>query len=161
MKTEGESTVCNFSSFPALTLGHNRYQKIARWVQAPEGAAGDRTRLGLSFMPGKNWRRPTIMMFSVTGAVDASLGPVARGSLRVEGDAPAPMSYSSRPEGFLMMAGHNGQDAVYALIDHGKHVEVDLLDANGAVLRTYRWDTSRLSDGVETVSVVGWSCTTP
>ena len=31
----------------------------------------------------------------------------------------------------------------------------------GAIVRSYRWDISRLSDTVETVSVVGWSCTSP
>ena len=162
IEVRGDTAVCGFAGYPGLTLGHNRVQKIATWVQAPEGAAhGDHTRMTLNFMPTKNWRRPQIMMLSVRGRSDASLGSVTRGRLSIDGGAPVPMSFNGRDDAFLMIAGHNAEEAVYSMIDNSKLAEVDLLDENGAVVRSYSWDTSRLSDAVETVSVVGWSCTSP
>lgn len=156
-------TKCGFSSYPELTLVTTRNGNAASWVKAPEGVAPDAgVILSLAFSPAKGgWQRPAILVLMLTGPMDSGVSAVARGRLRVDGEPGVPMSFSSRPDKFMMMAGNNGNEAVYSMIDHSKRAEIDLLDSNGAVVRTYSWDTSRLADAVETVSVVGWSCTSP
>jgi hypothetical protein len=162
VERKGEWITCNFNAYPELQLVDNPYGGIGSWGKSPEGAApGDGIRMVLIFSRAENWRRPKGSMLVVAGRLDPELGAVASGRLRIEGAAPAALRFASKDDEYLLMADNSGIETVYALIDHAKRAEVDLLDADGTVLRSYGWDTSRLTDAVETVSVAGWSCTSP
>jgi len=165
VESDAYHTKCGFNAHPELVLVYTRTGKAAAWKKAPDGAEpGDRTELNLVVAPGQgDWRHPDLVVLMISGYGDARLKPAAitRGRLSVDGGAAVMLDPVSSDGKFVLKLGPEGRETAHAMIDGSKRVDLDLLDDHDGVLRSYSWDTHRLSDAVETVAVVGWSCATP
>lgn len=167
IKTVGDRTTCGFNAYPGMTLVENKDLRTVILGLPAEGAQPDiGPTMSLLFGQAQDWRRPAVMGILLGGRGSATLkaDAIFSGRLRVDG-GPAFALFATNGDGngetFTMISDMAINPAIYAMIDHSQRVDVDLLDARGKVLRSFNWDTRRVSDAVETVSVVGWSCTSP
>lgn len=164
VRESATSTMCGFNAHPQMTLvdgtkGGNG--KIATWNGAPAEEANARMRL--VWEPATSgWRTPPILGVGFTIPVAAKLNTdtVGGASLIIDDGKPIPLQFNAS-RGKLIFAANQNTDNVGARIIGSDSVILEILDRPGTMLRRYTWNTRRLADAVETVSVVGWSCTTP
>jgi len=166
IKTKDGETSCGFNSYPGMTLTESETSKSVLLVLPAEGATADSgPYMTLMLQKGdRDWRHPMVLGIIVGGRGDAAFasGAVSAGRLSVDGSSGADLFATNRePPSFVLISDMTIDPTVYAMIDNSKRADLDLLDSKGGILRRYRWDTHRVSDAIETVSVVGWSCTTP
>lgn len=159
-----ELTSCGFNAYDRLVLtdvGKHDAGKFASWNGAP--AEDAKVDLHLIWEPAEtNWRTPPFLGVGFTVPTDAGLSrdSVAGASVIVDGGKPIPLLYNASANR-LIFAANRDTDNVGARIIGSDEVVLEILDSAGKALRRYSWDTRRLADAVETVSVVHWSCTTP
>jgi hypothetical protein len=156
-------TVCGFDAYPEMTLidGAKAGGKVASWNGA---AAEDKdARMKLVWEPAaSNWRTPPFLGvgFTIPASAALSQGSVGGASLIIDDGKPIPLLYNASGNK-LIFAANRDTDNAGARVIGSDGVVLEILDPAGKSLRRYSWDTRRLADAVETVSVVRWSCTSP
>ena len=158
------STMCGFNAYPGMTLIDGTKAgsgKVANWSG---GAAEDaHAQMQLIWEPAKrNWRTPPFLGVGFRVPTDSALSrdTVSNASLVIDDGKPIPLLYNASSDK-LIFAANRDTDNVGARVIGSDGVVLEILDGEGKALRRFSWDTRRLADAVETVSVVGWSCTTP
>jgi len=160
----GASTMCSFNAHRGMMLmdaSEGGGGKVASWTGAPAEDANARMRL--AWEPSETgWRTPPFLAvgFTIPSAATLSRDTVAGASVIIDEGKPIPLVYNASGDK-LVFAANRDTDNVGARIVGSDSVVLEILDAAGTALRRYSWDTRRLGDAVETVSVVGWSCTSP
>jgi hypothetical protein len=158
------NATCGFQADRALTLmdgskGGNG--KVATWNGAPAEDAS--ARMKLVWEPAtEGWRTPPFLGvgFTIPASATLSRDTVAGASVIIDDGKPIPLLFNASGDK-LVFAANRDTDNVGARIIGSDSVVLELLDSAGTALRRYNWNTYRLADAVETVSVVGWSCTSP
>lgn len=163
IRETADAVTCGFNTYPQMTLNDasRSGSKVAAWTGAPAEDAG--ARMKLVWQPGEtNWRTPPFLGVGFTVPTDAGLNrdSVTGASVIVDGGKPIPLRYNASANRLIFSANRD-TDNVGARIIGSDAVVLEILDSAGKALRRYSWDTRRLADAVETVSVVHWSCTTP
>jgi hypothetical protein len=157
-------TTCGFQSDRAMTLSDGTKGgggKVAMWNGAPAEDAN--ARMKLVWEPAsESWRTPPFLGvgFTVPAGPKLSRDTVAGASVIIDDGKPIPLLYNASGDK-LIFAANRDTDNVGARIIGSDSVVLEILDSAGTALRRYSWDTHRLDNSVETVSVVGWSCTSP
>jgi hypothetical protein len=158
------STMCGFQAYPEMTLVDDTKTgngKSAVWIG---GASGDpHAEMRLIWGPAaRNWRTPPFLAVGFVIATDARLNrdSASGASLVIDGGKPIPLLYNTSGDRLIFVANRD-TDNVGARVIGSDDVVLEVLDFAGTSLRRYTWDTRRLGDAVETVSVVGWGCSTP
>lgn len=156
-------TTCGFQAYAGLVLaeGGNGGSKMAMW--AGPSVENANAQMKLAWEPARtNWRTPPFMGVGFTIPTDSGLDRdiVASASMIIDDGKPIPLLYNASANR-LVFGVTRDTDNVGARVIASDAVVVEILDAKGKSRRRYTWNTHRLADAVETVSVVGWSCTTP
>lgn len=154
---------CGFQAYAGLVLaeGGNGGSKMAMWAASSVENAS--AQMKLAWEPATtNWRTPPFLGVGFTILTDSGLDrdTVASASLILDGGKPIPLLYNATGNK-LIFAANRDTDNVGARVIASDVVTLEILDPAGKSLRRYSWNTHRLADAVETVSVVGWSCTSP
>jgi len=158
------STMCGFNAYPQLTLADGSKGgsgKVATWNGAPDEDA--EVRMRLIWEPARSgWRTPPFLAVGFTVPVGAGLraDTVGAASLIIDDGKPIPLQFNASRDK-LIFAANRDTDNVGARVIGSDKIVLEVLDPVGTALRRYSWDTNRLADAVETVSVVGWSCSNP
>ena len=163
IKESADATTCGFNAHPQMTLNDaskSGRRKVASWSGAPAEDAD--ARMKLAWEPASNWRTPPFLGvgFTVPASAALSHGIVAGASVVIDDGKPIPLHYNASRDR-LIFAANRDTDNIGARIIDSDSVVLEVFDSAGTSLKRYRWDTPRLNDAVETVSVVGWSCTSP
>ncbi|MES2444108.1 MAG: hypothetical protein V4574_14870 [Pseudomonadota bacterium] len=158
------STMCGFNAYRDMTLVDGTKGgsgKLATWNGAPAEDANARMRLVWEPATG-GWRTPPFLGVGFAIPSDAALSrdKVSGASVIIDGGRPIPLQYNASRDK-LIFAVNRDTDNIGARVIGSDSVVLEILDSAGTSLRRYSWNTSRLGDAVETVAVVGWSCTTP
>lgn len=159
-----EATTCGFNAHPQMTLNDaskSGRRKVATWNGAPAENAD--ARMKLAWEPAaSSWRTPPFLGVGFTVPADARLNrdKVAGASLIIDDGKPIPLLYNASRDR-LVFAANKDTDNIGARVIGSDEVVLEILDSAGTSLSRYSWNTHWLGDAVETVSVVGWSCTTP
>ena len=162
IRETADATTCGFNAYPQMTLNDatkSGRRKVAAWNGAPAENAD--ARMKLAWEPAEtNWRAPPFLGIGFTVPADAGLSrdSVMGASVIIDDGKPIPLLYNASGDR-LVFAANKDTDNVGARIIGSDSVVLEILDSAGTALRRYSWDTHRLADAVETVSVVGWSCT--
>jgi len=156
-------TTCGFQAYDGLVLADSGKGggKVAMWAGAPAEDAN--ARMKLAWEPAaSNWRTPPFLGVGFTVPADAKLNSdtVVSATLIVDDAKPIPLRFNASRDK-LIFGVDRDTDNVGARVIGSDNVVLELLDSAGTALVRYGWNTRRLADAVETVSVVGWSCTTP
>jgi hypothetical protein len=156
------STMCGFNAYPMMSLVDGTKSgggKVATWAS---GAIEDaNAQMQLIWEPAtSNWRTPPFLGvgFKVPAGASLSRDTVGGASLILDGGKPIPLLYNASADK-LIFAANRDTDNVGARVIASDVATLEILDPAGKSLRRYGWATHRLADAVETVSVVGWSCT--
>lgn len=159
-----DAVTCGFNAYPEMRLNDASKSgrgKVAAWNGAP--AENPDARMKLAWKPAaSNWRTPPFLGVGFTVPTDAKLSrdSVAGASVIIDDGKPIPLLYNASGNR-LVFAANRDTDNAGARIVGSDGVVLEILDSAGTALRRYSWNTRRLADAVETVSVVKWSCTTP
>lgn len=157
-------TTCDFNAYPMTLIGGADGGKaaFAAWIQAPDNARPeDRDRFKFAFVPTDDWRKPAVIGIAAEIYKDKVLtaGTIGSAWLRFDG-SPAIAAFSTSGDK-LIFAMTRDLDGLGARLVTASTLQLDIMNPAGRIIRSYWWDVSRLGDGMETGSVVGWSCTTP
>jgi hypothetical protein len=158
------STTCGFNAYPGMTLVDGTKAgngKVARWNGSATEDAN--AQMQLVWEPAEtNWRTPPFLGVGFKVATDAKLSRdnVAGASIFIDDGKPIPLRYNASGDTLIFVANRDTDNIGARAIGSDK-VVLEILDSAGTALRRYSWNTRRLADAVETVSVVGWSCTSP
>lgn len=164
VKETADATICGFNAHPGMILNDaskSGRRKVASWTGAPAEDADARMKLAWEPAAG-SWRTPPFLGvgFTVPASSALSQGIVAGASVFIDDGKPIPLQYNASRDK-LVFAANRDIDNIGARIIASDSVVLEILDFAGTSLKRYRWNTHRLNDAVETVSVVGWSCTSP
>jgi hypothetical protein len=156
--------LCSFEAYPEvrLIIASFSYQhSFAEWSSAPAEDPDARLQLLWTAASG-DWRSPPFALvefqMSDGGVVNADM--IGGGELILDGHKAIPLHYFASHGGLFFRAMEN-IDSVGAQMVGSNLAALQIYDKAGAPLRRFNWDISRLANAVETVSVVGWSCTSP
>jgi hypothetical protein len=164
LREAGDRTICSFEAYPQMMLvdpGEAGRDKAATWAGA--SAENADALMQMAWEPAKvSWRTPPFRGVAFTIPADPTLSrdTVASAGLIIDDGKPIPLAYNASGNKLFFVANRD-TDNIGARIIGSDSVVLEVLDSAGTSLRRYSWNTTRLADAVETVSVVGWSCTTP
>lgn len=164
---------CSFNAYRDLTLIDTRKGRdanIATWRRPAQGlpATDASARMELIFTPARigayQWMTPPILGLGFTIRADAVLTreSVAGARLSIDGGPPIALQYSASRTNLIFAVNRDIDQVAHRMIEFNrKTADLEILDANGATLRRYSFDISRLNASVEVVSIVGWTCDAP
>ncbi len=164
---------CSFNAYPDITLvdaRKGRDANLATWRKSAQGLpAGDTTaRMELIFGPAdigeRKWMTPPVLGLGFTIRADATLtrDAVAGARFSIDGGPPIALQYNASRTNLIFPVSPDADTIAYRMIEFNrKTADLEILGANGATLRRYSFDISRLNAGVEVVSIVGWTCDDP
>lgn len=159
---------CSFAALPGLTLQHTTEHGWAQaaWSRPADGHKDDDARLVIGYrqLPGASFGASPAAIFFLGQASGTftrsdktarlSLdGRVIEAAVAVQQDRTGKIFAITWPSA----SGYPSKDA----LPHGRTLTLDLLDAKGTPVASYRWDIQHVDEIPDLLDRVQWSCLTP
>lgn len=164
LRDTGTNKICDYNAYPITLIDSGKAESaFATWRQPPQDAKpGAQDRFEFVFGYAPDWRKPASVGIGARIYADAEINTDTVGSARFLFDGqPAAASYhASGSEKLIFAIGPNLDGWSKRLVDTDT-LDLEIMNNDGRILRSYRWDVRRLGEGLETVAVTQWSCTSP
>lgn len=158
---------CRFNAYRDLRLVHESdgSRAGATWERESVEHAGRRpARLSMMFERATTtWETPPIpILLLAVPEEDASGSPRPELRAVLDNGAPIPLDTSWTVDvDRVLYSIQLDREAFGHQLIQAHWLRLELVDARGTVVQRFHWDTSRLLDAVEVVSIVGWRCIRP